>query len=67
MWCLIDVDIPRLSSDGIQFDEGCFRYTYSFKSTSTHSPISSSFDAAALESFIRRENDSIEFSSLVSS
>ena len=51
IWCLIDVDIPQLSSDGIQF-EACFSYTYSLQSSSTHSPISSSFDASALENCI---------------
>ena len=52
IWCLIDVDIPRLSSNGIHFGGYCFKYTYSIHSTSTHSPISSSFDAAALENCI---------------
>ena len=50
--CLIDVDIPQLSSDGINFGDYCFSYTYSLQSSSTHSPISSSFDAAALENYI---------------
>ena len=49
---MIDVDIPRLSSDGIKFGDYCFYYTYSLQSSSTHSPISSSFDAAALENYI---------------
>ena len=53
MWCLIDVDIPQLSSNGIYFGNLCFSYTYSLQSSSTHSPISSSFDAAALENYIR--------------
>ena len=52
MWCLIDVDIPQLSSNGIYFGNYCFRYTYSLQSSSTHSPIFSSFDAAALENYI---------------
>ena len=52
IWCLIDVDIPRLSSNGIYFGWDCFYYTYSLQSSSTHSPISSSFDAAALENYI---------------
>ena len=52
IWCLIDVDIPRLSSNGIYFGDDCFRYTYSLQSSSTHSPISSSFDASALENCI---------------
>ena len=49
---LIDVDIPQLTSNGIQFGNYCFYYTYSLQSSSTHSPISSSFDAAALENYI---------------
>ena len=49
---MIDVDIPRLSSDGIRFGNDCFRYTYSLQSSSTHSPISSSFDAAGLENYL---------------
>ena len=51
IWCLIDVDIPQLSSDGIQFGV-CFWYTYSLQPISTHSPISSSFDASALENYL---------------
>ena len=49
---MIDVDIPQLTSDGIYFPYNCFKYTYSLQSSSTHSPISSSFDAAALENYI---------------
>ena len=49
---MIDVDIPQLSSDGIQFDTDCFLYTYSLQSSSTHSLISSSFDATGLENYI---------------
>jgi len=49
---LIDVDIPQLSSSGIYFGDFCFRYTYFLQSSSTHSPISSSFDASALENCI---------------
>ena len=49
---MIDVDIPRLSSDGIQFGGYCFDFTYSLQSSSTHSLISSSFDAAGLENYI---------------
>ena len=56
IWYLIDVDIPQLSSDGIQFDDYCFKYTYSLKSSSTHSLISSSFDASTLENFISYDN-----------
>ena len=51
-WYLIDVDIHQLSSDGIFFGYECFYYTYSLQSSSTHSPISSSLDAAALENYI---------------
>ena len=49
---MIDVDIPRLSSDGIQFGYWCFDYTYSLQSSSTHSPISSSFDATGIENYL---------------
>ena len=49
---MIDVDIPQLSSSGIYFRDECFDNTYSLKSSSTHSPLSSSFDAAALENYI---------------
>ena len=49
---MIDVDIPQLTSSGIDFDTDCFRFTYSLQSSSTHSLISSSFDAAALENYI---------------
>ena len=49
---MIDVDIPQLTSDGIQFSAWCFYYTYSLQSSSTHSLISSSFDAAVLENYI---------------
>ena len=48
-----NVDIPQLSSSGIKFYNFCFEYTYSLQSSSTHSSISSSFDAAALENYIR--------------
>ena len=49
---MIDVDIPQLSSNGIYFGWDCFKYTYSLQSSSTHSPLSSSFDAAGLENYI---------------
>ena len=52
IWRLIDVDIPQLTSSGIDFDTDCFRFTYSLQSSSTHSLISSSFDAAGLENYI---------------
>ena len=52
IWLLIELDIPQLSSDGIQFGDVCFEYTYSLQSSSTHSFISSSFDATGLEDYI---------------
>ena len=57
LWSLIDVDIPQLSSSGIKLDEYMgFYNTYSLQSSSTHSLISSSFDASALASVIRRKS-----------
>ena len=57
IWLLIELDIPQLSSSGIEFKSGVsgapFQYTYSIQSSSTHSPISLPFDAAALESAIK--------------
>ena len=49
---MIDVDIPRLAYNGIQCGDWCFLFTYSLQSSSTHSPLSSSFDAAGLENYI---------------
>ena len=49
---LIDVDIPILSSSGIQFSYNSFQYTYSLQSSSNHSLFSSSFDAPALSAYI---------------
>ena len=49
---MIDVDIPQLSSNGIDFYEYSFKYTYSIQSSSTHSPIFSSFDATGIENYI---------------
>ena len=49
---MIEVDIPQLSSSGIQIGDYCFYYTYSLQSSSTHFPISSSFDAIGLENYI---------------
>ena len=49
---MIEVDIPQLSSSGIQFGENCFEYTYSLQSSSIHSLISLSFDATGLEYYI---------------
>ena len=56
---MIDVDIPRLSFSGIQFGDWCFDYTYSLQFSSTNSPISLSFDAAALPAHIVSINDHI--------
>jgi len=53
IWPLIDVDIPQLSSYGIQFDRNCFRRINSLKSKSIHCPISLLFDATTLESHIK--------------
>ena len=50
--CLIDVDIPRLSSNGINFGYRCFDFTYSLQSSSTNTSISSSFDATGLENYL---------------
>ena len=52
IWLLIEVDIPQLSSDGIQLSDYCFYFTYSLQSSSIHSLISSSFDAIGLENYI---------------
>ena len=52
IWLLIELDIPQLSSSGIDFGSYCFYYTYSLQSSSTHSPISSPFDATGLETYI---------------
>ena len=49
---MIDVDIPQLSSKGINIGDYCFGYTYSLQSSSIHSPISSSYDATGLENYI---------------
>ena len=53
---MIDVDIPQLSSNGIQFGCGCFKFAYSLQSSSTLSPISSSLDAIGLENYINYGN-----------
>ena len=49
---MIELDIPQLSSDGIEFGDLCFLWTYSLQSSSIHSLISSSFDAIGLENYI---------------
>ena len=48
-----DVDVPNLSSEGIQFGDNCFHFTRSVQSSSTHSLILSSLDSEALETVIR--------------
>ena len=62
---MIDVDIPQLSSSGINFGDYCFRYTYSLKSSSNYSLISSSFDATGLENYISFGNKTPSSTSLV--
>ena len=49
---MIDVDIPQFTSDGIKFGVYCFDFTYSLQSSSTHTSISSSFDATGLENYL---------------
>ena len=49
---MIDVDIPRLSSNGIYFGGYCFCFTHSLQSSCTHSPIFSSFDATGIENYL---------------
>ena len=48
IWLLIELDIPQLSYDGIQFGLACFSSIYSVQSSSTYSLIPSSFDAIGL-------------------
>ena len=51
---MINVDIPQLSSSGINMWAGySVGYTYSLQATSNNPPISSLIDATALESAIR--------------
>ena len=57
IWLLIEIDIPRLSSNGIQFGDHCF-YTYSLQSSGIHSLISSPFDATGLEYYLSFGNKS---------
>ena len=64
IWYLIDVDIPQLTSDGIQFDEDCFKYTYSLQSSSNHSYISLSFDATTLSFYIINISNYVPFDQL---
>ena len=62
IWLLIELDIPQLSSSGIQFGENCFSYTYSLQSSSIHSLISSSFDATALDVYVMSRGFNTTFS-----
>ena len=48
IWLLIELDIPQLSCDGIQFGLACFSSIYSVQSSSTYSLIPLSFDAIGL-------------------
>ena len=52
IWLIVDVDISQVESTEIRFNNGCFKWTYSLQSSSTHSLISSSFDATSLENYI---------------
>ena len=58
---LIDIDIPQLSSNGIEFANDCFEYTYSIQSSSNPSYLPSSFDATALESAIRNKSNYLQY------
>ena len=62
---MIDLDIPQLSSGGIYFGDYCFCFTYSLKSSSNYSLISSSFDATGLENYISFGNKTPSSTSLV--
>ena len=58
---MIELDIPQLLYDGIEFGDDCFDYTYSIHSSSIHSIISSQFDATGLGnsiSFVSQEPSS---------
>ena len=57
---MIDVDIPQLESNGIQFGNDCFEYTYSIQSSSNLSLISLSFGARALELCVKNNSDYIK-------
>ena len=61
IWLLIELDIPRLSSDGIYFGDWCFDYTYSLQSSSIHSLISSPFDATVLAAYIMNDSEYVPF------
>ena len=51
LWLLIELDIPRLSSDEIQFGD-CFRYAYFLQFSSILFLLISSFDATGLERYL---------------
>ena len=58
---MIELDIPQLLYDGIEFGDDCFDYIYSIHSSSIHSIISSQFDATGLGnsiSFVSQEPSS---------
>ena len=64
IWLLIEVDIPQLSSSGIQFVTEYYRsftYIYSLQSSSIHSFILSSFDALALDMYIMSKSSYTAF------
>ena len=61
---MIEVDIPQLSSSGIQFGNDCFEYTYSVQSSSTYFPLSLSFDATALELCVKNSSKFIQIKSI---
>lgn len=50
---LIHVDVPSLSSDGIEFGCSCFQYTYSLQSIRMLVLFLSYLDAIELEKAIR--------------
>ena len=55
------VDIPQLSSSGIEFGFQCFLYTSSLQSSSTYPLILSSFDAPALKLYTLSKSSLISF------
>ena len=61
---MLDVDVSQLSDEGLRFGKYSFEYTYSLQSSSTLFLLSSSFDASALESFIKSQSKYIADSPL---
>ena len=55
---LIEIDIPQLSSDGIEFGSWSFYCTYSLQSSSNPSSLPSPFDATGLEQYLYFGNKS---------